>query len=118
MKLKSFKALKDVDASFKPVRRQPVGNYVDDSLEPFEPWPVPLDYPMHRLPKLWFIDDCNGVTILNAFSDFDEAINALLQLQDKYNGLVLREYAPTPEEFEHYCEVERKRQRWERGFGA
>lgn len=121
MRLKSLKDLKEVSSSHRPNRRQSIRQYTDGNAEPAgTAWPLNLvrAYPVEKLPRVWFID-LDGITLVNAFKSFDEAVNTLLWLYSQYPiGLTLREYAPTPEEYEEYCAQDRSRKRWAGGRGA
>lgn len=78
-------------------------------------WPETRPYPEDKLPKLFFIDNAEtGETLTRPLHSFAAAC----RLARNIENVVIREYAPTPEEFERLCEEQRKSLRWSRGFGA
>jgi hypothetical protein len=80
-------------------------------------WPDTRDYPEEKLPKLYFVDhEVTGETVAGPFTEELDAIECV-RLMGTWD-LVLREYAPTPEEYEELCEEQRKARRWAAGIGA
>ena len=82
-------------------------------------WPVdliPKQYPVHKLPTVFFLDNEAGLSIAKA-KTMDEAKKIQAGLAWKMK-LVIRMYAPGPEEYELLCEEQRKRRRWASSFGA
>ena len=84
-------------------------------------WPDTLDeYPVNKLPNVFFVDDfVTGLTVAGPCKTEEHAYEVLSCLLWQHpDGLAVRHYKPSPEQFEELCRQFRELRHWAQGFGG